>query len=207
MKADSNFDYRVEHQLRREQIDAGLALIGRFLDAERCRPGCLGVEGPALLRCAADSSVYLTHTRWRDLESFLSWMESPQRRALQEQGRSHGYASRGSASCRSYDQWLQAADNEQTPIWKVNLIVLMTLYPTVLTLQQIQRGWPGDRATAILLANIASIALTGWLFVPWASSLYRRWLQGRLGPRGRILAPASILLWICGCWLLAHRLG
>lgn len=199
------FEYSVDHQLESTRIEAGLALINRFLQAELRRPGCLGVEGPTPIG-GGNTTAYNTRTRWTDVESFVAWMDNPERRALQEESQREGYAFKSSTNWRGYSQWLRGTGATQPPIWKVNLIVLLTLYPTVIAITLIQRGWPGNFASALLIGNIASVSLTGWLFVPAASSIYRQWLCGKQPARWQLASLGSILAILLLVWRMAYAI-
>ena len=83
------FEYSVDHQLEPTRTAQGLALIHRFLQAELRMSGCLGVEGPTLVQ-AGETAIYNTRTRWKDVESFVVWVDSPQRRVLQEESQREG---------------------------------------------------------------------------------------------------------------------
>jgi antibiotic biosynthesis monooxygenase (ABM) superfamily enzyme len=199
------FEYSVDHQLEPTRTAQGLALIHRFLQAELRMSGCLGVEGPTLVQ-AGETAIYNTRTRWKDVESFVVWVDSPQRRVLQEESQREGYAFKSSTNWKGYSQWLRGAGGTHAPTWKVNLLVLMTLYPTVLLITVLQRGWPGHFASALLLGNVASVALTGWLFVPFASSIYKAWLSGNQPPRWQLASLGSIMAILLITWRIADQI-
>jgi len=90
------------------------------------------------------------------------------------------------------------------PVWKVNLLVLLVLYPTVEVLRVLLRSLPLDGPSGLLLANVCSVALTGWWLVPWVSRLCRPWLEGTGSRRGQRLTLTAILASL-GLLLLLFR--
>ena len=96
---------------------------------------------------------------------------------------------------------------EPPPPWKQNMIVLLTLYPTVFlfgsfvqTPLLVGRGIPFW--LALFLANAVITGVLGWYFVPWASRALDWWLNPTpaAGPRvnwagvGLIVALYSLCL-------------
>ena len=82
----------------------------------------------------------------------------------------------------------------EPPKWKINLLVLLTLYPTAMLLTPLLhllfRGF--GLPAMMLISNILCVAATSWLLVPLASRFYLRWLEGDTTPRQGALATLSI---------------
>jgi len=197
------FEYSVDHHLDPRRVKEGLGLIQQFFQAELNMPGCVGVEGPTFVP-GHEYPIYRTSTRWNNVESFIAWMDSAERRRLLEDGSNAGYSFNGSMNWRGYSQWIHASGGENTPTWKMNLIVLLTLYPSILLIQAVQRGWPGYPPTTLLIGNIASVSLTGWLLVPWASRVYGQWLRGDRNTRWQLIYISSIIGLLFLAWIIAH---
>lgn len=125
---------------------------------------------------------------------FMGWMDSQERRDLLNPAEHGGYRYVGSSDWDGYARWLSGAVSRQVPAWKVNLIVLLVLYPTVMVLGVVLRPLPLDAPTGLLLGNLCSVALTGWLLVPWASRLLQPWLEGTATRRARSLTLSGILV-------------
>jgi antibiotic biosynthesis monooxygenase (ABM) superfamily enzyme len=105
-----------------------------------------------------------------------------------------------------------AAGGENLPHWKVFLMVLLGLYPTVMVLTlclspHTQRFGP---AAAILIGNVASVAFLEWLGSPVLRLMIGPWLRAR-GKEGRarnwvgtvlivgsLAAMAVLFHWIAG---------
>ena len=121
-----------------------------------------------------------THVRFEELEQCIRWLDSPQRRELLNQAEELiGYQYRFHLEANSFDQWLQAKGPSQTPIWKVNLLVWLALYPSVMLLMWLGGTTLGNLPLPLnmLISNLLTVLLTGYLLVPWLSRLYTNWLS------------------------------
>ena len=88
----------------------------------------------------------------------------------------------------------------QTPNWKSAMMVLLVLYPTVMTLSRFL-GPTLDRLgaepwLALWLSQVVSVSLMQWWLMPWASRPFRRWLDPVDGSnwRSNIAGAATVLL-------------
>ena len=81
----------------------------------------------------------------------------------------------------SFNQWLESRRGSQTPIWKINLLVWLALYPSVMILIVIGQGTLGRLPLPLnmLISNAITVGVTGWWLVPWLSRLYSNWLQNQ----------------------------
>ena len=197
------FEYSVDHQLDPRRVKEGLDLIQQFFQAELSMPGCVGVEGPTLVP-GHEYPIYRTCTRWNNVKSFTAWMDSAERRRLLGNGNNAGYSFNGSMNWRGYSQWIHASGGKNPPAWKVNLIVLLTLYPSILLIAAVQGKWPGYPPSTLLISNIASVSLTGFLLIPWASRVYGPWLDGDRNTRWHPLYISSIVGLLFLAWIIAH---
>ncbi|WP_411875948.1 hypothetical protein [Vulcanococcus limneticus] len=193
------FDYRLLHRVPATAVPQFLALEKRLQAAVQDFPGYRGESGPRYVGRirgqAGQRTVHLYESilRFDGLQGFLQWMDSPIRRAMLQPAEQQGYGFEGSADWEGYSRWLALSVPGPVPLWKTNLLVLLVLYPTVMGLTMALHGLPWDFPAKLLLGNVCSVAITGWLLVPWASRLYGPWAEGR-GPRWqRALALASIV--------------
>ena len=115
-----------------------------------------------------------------------------------------GYSFNSSMNWRGYSQWIHASGGKNPPAWKVNLIVLLTLYPSILLIGAVQGRWPGYPPTTLIIGNIASVSLTGFLLIPWASRVYGPWLDGDRNTRWHPLYISSIIGFLFLAWIIAH---
>ena len=114
-----------------------------------------------------------------------AWLNSDQRQRLIEETPRFSNEFHTRKMRTGFDSWFtsgKGATAKSPPSWKQNMIVLLTLYPTVFlfgffvqTPLLVGRGMPFW--LALFLANAISTGLLGWLFVPWASRVLDWWLN------------------------------
>lgn len=199
MEADW-FEFSAEHRVDPDSEGRFRDAMARLMAAERRQRGFLSHSGPTPT-ARGTLAVYTTHSRWRDLESWLAWMDSAERRAIVQHAPEDGYTFRGTTNWRGYAQWLAKSQARVVPTWKVNLLVLLVLYPSILLVRWLMDGWPLDVPSAVLLSTVATVALTGWWLVPVASRIYAAWLEGRQSRWRAAFSLASILALVALTWL------
>jgi hypothetical protein len=110
-----------------------------------------------------------------------------------------------------FEQWFTSVEREggaPLSIWKMNMIVLMVLYPTVFlfgffvgTPLLASHGVPGW--LGLFIGNIFSTVMLGYYFTPWAARRLTWWLSPK-APSSQIdLAGAGVVVLIYGLCLLA----
>ena len=133
----------------------------------------------------------------------MSWLDDPERRRLLVQEEEEtGYRFSGRANWMGDGRWLSRRIKRPVATWKVNLLMLLSLYPTaMLVAPLLQRLLPdASKASLMLLSNAACVATTSWLLVPAMSRAYRPWLEGETSRQQTWLWLASLLLWITLLW-------
>ncbi|MBH0779884.1 antibiotic biosynthesis monooxygenase [Nocardia bovistercoris] len=96
---------------------------------------------------------------------------------------------------------------EVTPTWKIAMLVLLVLYPTVMTLSRFL-GPVLDAAgappwLAMWLSQIVSVAAMSWVLSPVVAWCFRRWLDPVDGAGGRAsLAGAGVVIVLYALTLL-----
>ena len=201
------FEFQVEHTLPEGSPELALRELKRLLDAERSWPGCLGTEGPDPIDGTTPNRL-ITRTQWRDVDCFVGWMVSRERSQLLQAMDELGYSYCAATNWRGYAAWVAGeAQADVPPAWKVNLLVLLCLYPTVLILNSVINPLGMGYSSSILVGNICSVALTGWLLVPAAQRCYKQWINGRSSRRGNRLALLSIaaMLWLS--WVISQQVS
>jgi uncharacterized protein len=199
----------VSHPVDPAHEDDFLAWQQRVTDAERAFPGFLGSE---LFRPVPGVQTEWTAMFRFDTEQHLnSWLESPGRRKLLEEGREfqefelHRVAS-------PFGSWFAFnGDRAEGPAaWKTALSVLVGLYPTVVLLTLgISELWPTGRLwETLLLGNILSVCLLTWVVMPVVTRALRFWLDPAGGHASRradligvgasvgFLAVAALVFWL-----------
>jgi len=189
------FHYRFLHRIAPAARSGFLELEERLRAAARGYPGFVAETLPTPLGQSENGELlYESALTFATLADFLGWMDSPERRGILNPAERGGYRYEGDGDWEGYARWLGEAERGRVPVWKVNLLVLLVLYPTVMVVNLLERPLPLDRPAALLLGNMASVAITGWLLVPWASRLYRGWAEGQGRRREQALALGSILV-------------
>ena len=205
--AANGFEFEVVHTLQPGTRLMAVPELKRFVEAERQWPGCLAAIGPEQID-PQDPNRYRTRTQWLDLECFVAWMVSPERAQLLRAMDRLGYSYSANTNLRGFAAWMPGSGTaDPPPAWKVNLLVLLCLYPTVLVLNWLITPMGMGYSTAILIGNICSVAITGWLLVPAAQRLYTNWLSGRLRRRGNQLALVSIAALLLLSWAISQAVS
>lgn len=133
-----------------------------------------------------------------------AWLDSAERKKLIEEAAPLTEEFHTRMARTGFDQWFRDAagpDASGLPVWKMNMLVLLMLYPIVVVWGAIV-GVPllSDRmgmpfAIALFVGNIVSVALTGYL-VPWLAVRFNWWLRPAAGNplRTHILGAVIILV-------------
>jgi antibiotic biosynthesis monooxygenase (ABM) superfamily enzyme len=200
--AAEGFEYRFEQRVDPAHVQS----FYRFSDALHTlasqQPGFLSQERH-LLEQRPGAWLFQTSVRFQTIQQCFAWLDHPKRRRLivdeEEQAR---FRFRGQANWMGYGRWLSRNVRRPTPTWKVNILVLLTLYPTVMALTPVLhltlKG--ASLPTVMLVSNALCVATTSWLLVPVLSRLYLRWLEGDLSNRGALLALGSLLAALVLLW-------
>jgi antibiotic biosynthesis monooxygenase (ABM) superfamily enzyme len=197
-----SFEYHFEHHVEPHHVERFLRLSNRMQQLARRHKGFLNVER-RLIEERPNASVFRTSMRFNTIQQCMSWLDDPERRRLLVQEEEEtGYRFSGRANWMGYGRWLSRRIKRPVATWKVNLLVLLSLYPTaMLVAPLLQRLLPdASRASLMLLSNAACVAATSWLLVPAMSRAYRPWLEGETSPQQTWRWLASLLLWITLLW-------
>jgi uncharacterized protein len=139
-----------------------------------------------------------------------AWLESPERRKLLQEADTFTQEFRARIVRTGFDQWFPVeAGAESPPAWKLNMVVLLFLYPIVFLFGVwVQTPLLMQRAgmpfwLALFIGNVVGILLLNYL-VPWGSARFAWWLQpaDRLSANSN-LAGVAILVALYALSLLA----
>ena len=91
------------------------------------------------------------------------------------------------------------------PKWKMNLIVLATLYPLTLVLVHVIPRWiPGaSKPTVQLVTAIIAVSAMGFCLVPLTGRLLKSWLRAK-GVVAHIIGGICLAVFLYAVWHLAH---
>ncbi|MFZ5779684.1 MAG: antibiotic biosynthesis monooxygenase [Pseudomonadota bacterium] len=145
---------------------------------------------------------YVAILRFDNQANLQAWLDSPVRRKLVAEAEpltEEFHARLGTG----FEQWFrdEAAGSKPLPVWKMDMIVLLLLYPIVFLFgvfvhtPLFMKAWQLAFPVALFLGNVVSVALTGFL-VPWVAKRMGWWLQ----PTGNVmrvnLLGAGLILFV-----------
>lgn len=119
-----------------------------------------------------------------DSESHLeTWLTSPERRKLVDEGAVFTAATSIRTARTGFDNWFRIGDQTSAPpVWKQNVIVLLALYPVVFVFGRwVEIPYLAKKAgmlrwESLFIANVASIIILAKI-VPSLSNLFNWWLH------------------------------
>jgi len=112
------------------------------------------------------------------------WMNSPVRLSLLKEAEAFTEEFHARIVRTGFDQWFKVADGASPPpAWKMNMLVLMMLYPVVFVFGAlVQKPLLLDNGVpfwlALFIGNVVSVCLLNWL-VPWSARRFGWWLTPR----------------------------
>jgi len=127
---------------------------------------------------------YLAIVRFDTEANLQAWLDSPERQALLRDATAFTEEFHARIVRTGFDQWfpVPAAGARPVAVWKMNMIVLLMLYPVVFLFGHfVQVPYLTGRAglpfaVALFIGNVVSVVLLNYL-VPWTSTRFAWWLQ------------------------------
>ncbi|MFF0527618.1 antibiotic biosynthesis monooxygenase [Nocardia amikacinitolerans] len=159
-----------------------------------------GFDGVALFR-RGDTGRWFSVLRFRTARHLADWMRSEQRAAALPALRAELTEDfSGVAHTTPFGSTLRTVDGRTrvTPTWKIAMLVLLVLYPTVMTLSRFlgpvldENGAPPW--LAMWLSQIVSVALMSWILSPAVAACFRRWLDPVDGAGWRVSALGAAIV-------------
>ena len=161
-----------------------------------------GYESALLLCSTADATRWQSVLRFRTEPQLAAWMHSEQRAAVLPALREE-LAEDFTESVRStpFGTILRTENGQTraTPNWKTAMIVLLVLYPTVMTLSRFLGPVLDDAGAppwlSMWLSQIVSVGAMTWFLMPAATRWFGRWLDPFDGAklRANVLGTAAVL--------------
>lgn len=178
--------------LKWEQRVAAAQSKAAGLQGYRFEPAVPGVQEDFIAILRFDSEANLR-----------AWLDSPQRRQLLDEAEPLTAEFHTRMAQSGFEQWFRDATPVGAPppaAWKMNMIVLLTLYPVVF-LWGLFVGTPVltnmmhlDFPVALFIGNAFSVTVTSYL-VPWTANRLGWWLTPpRAGPALANLRGAGLLV-------------
>ena len=161
-----------------------------------------GYEGATLVQPGRSGDQWLSILRFRTDRQLDAWMTSAERQAALPELRSHLAADFSTvAHSTPFGSIMRVKDGTTrvTPSWKTAMLVLLALYPTVMTLSRFVGPTLDELGAepwlAMWLSEILSVGLLTWLLMPNVTKWFRRWLDPVDGAGVRIsLIGAGIVV-------------
>lgn len=169
-----------------------------------------GCEGTVLFP-PDQSGEWMSVLRFRRGQQLAAWMRSQERAEALPDLRAN--------LTRDFSEVTQTApfgstvrtDNGETKItpgWKIAMLILLTLYPTVMLLSRFfgpaLNRLGVEPGITLWISQIISVAALQWLLMPAASRAFRRWLDpiDGAGPRVSLAGAAAIVVLYAATLLL-----
>lgn len=188
------FEYRFVHRINPPAYSNFLQFQEKLRELAKNYQGYISEDLPVLID-EGETLVFETILRFDTPENCIGWIDSKERRELLYREEKNGYQFQGQGNFESYTSWIKQSVNNSSPVWKINLLVLLVLYPTVMLFNLLLKK-PSyiDFPTWMLFGNFCSVAITGWFAVPWISRLYYKWLKGEGTKKEQLFALTTIFL-------------
>lgn len=143
-----------------------------------------GYESVMLLRSVTDSTQWKSVLRFRTEQQLAEWMASPERAAALPKLRAE-LAEDFTETTRStpFGTILRTENGQTraTPNWKTAMIILLVLYPTVMTLSRflgpLLDGIGAPPWLSMWLSQIVSVGAMTWFLMPTVTRWFRHWLD------------------------------
>jgi antibiotic biosynthesis monooxygenase (ABM) superfamily enzyme len=189
------------HKVRRDDI-AG------FIDAQRTlmdlNTAASGYEYAILLGPRPlddDTEEWTAVLKFRNDALLADWIESPDRASALGQLRSHLTQEYSSSFERNtFGSIVRVKDGKSTitPNWKTAMMVLLVLYPTVMTLSRfvgpVLDDWGADPWLSMWLSQILSVSLLTYALMPLATWVFGFWLDPERGSSIKVSIIGAVVV-------------
>lgn len=150
-----------------------------------------GFEGSAVLG-PRDNGRWFAVLRFRTEHQLDAWMRSRERMDALPELRSELAEDFTVTRSTAFGSIVRLQDGKArvTPSWKTAMLILLVLYPTVMTISRflgpvlVEHGTPIWLST--WLSQIVSVGLLTWLLMPAVTTRFRRWLDPVDGSTTRV---------------------
>jgi len=176
-----------------------LAWVRRIAAAQSKAPGLQGYRFEPPVPGAQEDFIAIL--RFDTEANLRAWLDSPVRQALVEEAAPLTEESHSRIASSGFEQWFRDAARADgpLPVWKMDMLVLLMLYPIVMLFGHFVGTPLLDRlfglpfAVSLFFGNIVSVGLTG-ILVPWVAGRFGWWLQPAPGRKMRINLLGAALL-------------
>lgn len=179
MLTGEEFTYTFKSKISLLQLDGYKALQEKMNHVAMKFEGYLGQDLDFSPLPSSNGYLCTARVTFVSLQLCLAWLDSIERRyILNEAEDSLGYKHYSLLEPHSFNQWLNYRKAMQTPVWKINLLVWLALYPSVMILIMSGQNTLDVLPLPLnmLISNAITVAVTGWWLMPWLSQQYSGWL-------------------------------
>jgi uncharacterized protein len=181
--------------------------VQRFLECQRgltrAAEGFPGYQGTELYPPAdGRQQEWVAVIHFDDQESLQRWIDSPERAEWAKKLRDEIGDFQLKTLPSGFGIWFAGLatgpGGEPPPSWKIALVVLLGLYPTVMVLAILLGKLlsPLGMAASMLISNTLSVAIGQWLTMPLLTNALGTWLNAN-APEKRVLSIGGlVLIWL-----------
>lgn len=206
--SEEGFEYVFAQEVRTAKVERYHAWSDKLRELAGRQPGFVSQER-RLVEQGPEVTRFETILKFDTAEHCINWLDNPERRRLlNKEEEEAGFAFEGHGNWDGYGRWLTRRLTKEPAKWKINLLVLLTLFPTVMALTPLLRitlkgvSFP----SVMLISNALCVGATSWVLVPMVSGFYTRWLEDDLSGGWRAMALGSVLGVIALFWLICEAL-
>ena len=164
-------------RVRPESRHAYRALHDRMMDAVSRAPGFVRAQLYEPVEGIQDDTVVVF--TFDDREHLERWLRSDERAELVASMEPHIEGHRTVNVVGGFAGWFTLGASQDVKRWKQASVVLLALFPTTLLLTVVRQGVLPDLplVPAVLVGNVAGVAILSWLLMPWLTHLLGGWLR------------------------------
>lgn len=154
---------------------------GRMGAAQQQFPGYVGqrVQAPV----SGVNADWVAIVAFDTADDLHRWEDSDERKTLVAESEPYVQRYDVRPADSAFESWFTKSESagKPPPAWKLSAIVLLVLYPIVMleffTLNHVTTDWLHlEPALGVFIGNAVSVAITGFVLIPWASGLLNWWL-------------------------------
>ena len=197
----------ISSRVRPGQERAFRAWEQRIATAQAKSPGFQGYRFEPPIPGVQDD--WLAILRFDTERNLQAWLDAPERKKLLEEAAPFLEEFHARVVRTGFEQWFPsaAAGTSAPAVWKMNMLVLLLLYPIVFLFGAwVQTPLLMGKAglpfwLALFIGNVVSVLLLNWL-VPWTGRGFGWWLVPVRNAGGRTsLAGAGMIVLLYAGWL------
>jgi antibiotic biosynthesis monooxygenase (ABM) superfamily enzyme len=182
-------------------------LVPRFLDCQRAlteaAKGFPGYQSTELFPAGDERpQEWVAVIHFDDQQSLQRWLDSPVRALWVKKLRDEIGDFQLKTLPSGFGVWFAGLatgpGGEPPPSWKIALVVLLGLYPTVMLLAILLGKLlsPLGMAASMLISNTLSVAIGQWVTMPLLTSALRPWLKGNAPRQTALSLGGLVLIWL-----------